>query len=607
MTTYICKCGKTFQKNTEAGTTGFRMPDYGPDHECFGCPFAQTEQWREDGKDVDVYACRGSKVLDYQTDAYSCDSKGAALHVRTLDLKFIQEFFKDYLTLPGHICEQLYHGMDSPENGRQQYSFSFAANKQGDADRKEIVDRYFKSEGEQPGSLPSGAERLVRKDITPEQEKEIVLNQIKEAKALAQGIETPEGTGKTYYHNGLVFFADQREESEKFTVFADDADHPCSSTRTEVATMPDFDTFQEAQDALDGLALKRGFSAERSTEGTEPEMEQQTNGDIPEENSEAVPGPEDDLKMELVDDAPEVEPKDGNNDTSESDNENPPSDNDSGDSESGGGEQPPQTCDWKNASGEDEDVPEENDKPEFPVGSPLSLHDHTFDKILDAADAALNSLIRQLHDKKQHDGELSIKISFADCGAGAIDFDSQIGGKINFSLKATKVSLDENVQIVFDESGNPIIPTDREHQLNFDEIQPGQREYPPSGGTAKVDGKTGIVEDYQQDEEGPEDPPTSDDVTNSVVGDDLDADEKSNELYPCKNTECPFYAYDAGNPDASGCAFNEFDPAKGERDPFDMTEAVEQNGCTRPEVLQVYADNQPGDDSESEDHSDDEC
>lgn len=35
-TTYICKCGRTFTKNTEASTTGYRMSDYGSAHECWG-------------------------------------------------------------------------------------------------------------------------------------------------------------------------------------------------------------------------------------------------------------------------------------------------------------------------------------------------------------------------------------------------------------------------------------------------------------------------------------------------------------------------------------------------------------------------------------------
>ena len=139
--------------------------------------------------------------------------------------------------------------------------------------------------------------------------------------------------------------------------------------------------------------------------------------------------------------------------------------------------------------------------------------------------------------------------------------------------------------------GNPIVPADREHQLNFDEIQAGQREYPPTGGTAKVDGKTGIVEDYQEDGEEPEDPQTSDD-TNPAAGNDSDPGEGSDELYPCDNFDCPFYAPpDSGDSD---CSFD------GKVYPSNVSEAVETYGCTRPEVLQAYSEDHPVE-NESED------
>ena len=574
MTTYICKCGRTFQKSTEAGTTGFRMPDYGPGHECYGCPFIQKECWRENGKDVDAFACRGSKVLDYQTDAYCCGSLGAALHVRTLDLEFIQMFFKEYLALPGHLDECLYHGMDSAENGRWQYSFGFAANKHGEADRKTLIDRYFRSEGEQPGKLPSGCDRLVRKDVTADQEKEIVLNQIKEAKAVAQGMEAPVETGVKYYHNGLAYFAGKREDNGKYTVFLDDADNPGPDTLTEVATVPDFDTFEEAQNALDGLALKRGFSTECSTNVETPEMEQQTAGSEPDENGDSVPPEEDHPEMEQ----PAVKT---DNNPAESDNENPPSDNDTGDSVNDDAEQPPQSCDWKNASGDDECEPEEeNSESKIPAGERVSLRDNAFSSLLDACDSKINAALRVAVETKQS-FTFQAKVTF-DYRGGVFSIKHETGYQFDPIKVKDKCELAEEIQIVLDEDGNPVIPYDREHQLNFDEIQPGQREYPPSGGTAKVDGKTGIVEDYQEDGREPEDPPTSDDTTNPAVGDDSDPGEKPDELYPCDNFDCPFYAPpDSGD---SGCSFY------GKVYPSNVSEAVEVYGCTRPEVLQAYSE-----------------
>lgn len=602
MSTYICKCGKTFQKNTGAGTTGFRMPDYGPNHECYGCPFVQEEQWREGGENIAVYACRGSKVLDYQTDAYCCDSKGSVLHIRTLDLEFIQIFFKDYLTLPGHTYEYLYHGTDSPENGKWQYSFGFAANKQGDADRKTIIDRYFRSEGERPGVLPSGCECLVRKDVTPEQEKEIVLNQIKEAKAVAQGKNAPAKVGQKYYHFGIVYFAGQRADNARYTVFLDDADHPGPDTLTEVATVPDFDTLAEAQSALDDMAAKQGFTTEcpagaiACPEGAEEMNELAGQADL-------AP---DAASVDREDNVPEF--GNGEAESAGDVDETPDSDNDSGNSENDPPEEQQEPCDWKNASGgdeKDEDNPE--DEPEEVSGDPLSLRGHEFDQIVSTADNVLNKLVAILHAKKQHDGEMTVKVTFEDDGYGQFIFGGSVSGKINYSVKPQKISS-EPLELQFDAQGNPIVPTDREHQLNFDEIQPGQREYPPQGGTATVDGKTGIVESYQADGQEPEDPPTSDDITNPVVADDMEDSElpadgaapgetEPEKLYPCKNTGCLFYVYDTDGPDASGCGFA---PTEDADDSFDIAEAVEQNGCTRPEVLQIYADADPEEDTNYE-------
>ena len=42
MQTYICKCGKTFEKSTTADTTGYVLQDFSPQHECFGCPYIVT-------------------------------------------------------------------------------------------------------------------------------------------------------------------------------------------------------------------------------------------------------------------------------------------------------------------------------------------------------------------------------------------------------------------------------------------------------------------------------------------------------------------------------------------------------------------------------------
>lgn len=604
MTTYVCKCGNAFQKSTHAATTAHKMPDYGPKHECYGCPFVQPEKWKDpiSGEISDIFACRGSKVLDYQTDAYCCDSKGAALHVRTLDLEFIQAFFNDYLALPGHDYEHLYHGMDSPENGRWPYSFGFTANKQGEADRKALIDRYFRSEGKQPGALPSGCDKLVRKDVTPEQEKEIVLNQIKGAKAMAQGkaeeASAEAKKGMTYIHGDWRYFADKRDDNGKFTVFMiSTADSVIAGQKIEASTIPDFDTFEEAQNALDGYALKRKFIAEYpdgSEDALDPERAEDDPEDLGPDGMEELAEYQELTRSDpgSANDAPE---SDGNEVDSGNDADGTPNPEDnSGDSANDQPEERQGPCDWQNASGDDEKEPEDEESDEV-SGDPLSLRGPEFDYIIDPANAALNRFVAMLHAKEQHDGEINIKVTFEDNG-GSYIFGGALSGKINLTMKPQKVTGDA-VELQFDAQGNPIVPADREHQISFDEIQPGQREYPPQGGTATVDGKTGIVEHYEGKEDEPADPPASDDAANSVTADDPQGGEpdsaqdaasgETDEPYPCKNIDCPFYgASDSGDP---GCCYKTGE----EPDPFDADSAVEQENCTRPEILQAYADGHP--------------
>ena len=555
MTTYICKCGRTFTKNTEAGTTGFRMPDYGPDHECYGCLFVQKERWREGGLDIDAFACRGSKALEYQTDAYSVDSKGAALHVRTLDLEFIQAFFKDYLALPGHTYEHLEFGMDSPENGRRQYSFGFAANKQGDADRKALVDRYFRSEGERPGALPSGADRLVRRDVTPEQEKEIVLNQITKAKEETQSMNsyyapcghkfsrsaggTPEISVEVTGCTARCFSCPNGLHEPETDEHGPRVMCVCRRKKVEPADTPI--TLED-----DGTGYPEG-----AEDMTELAGQADLNPDPPETDA---PEPDDGAAPES-DDAP-VEPA--------------------------------QPCDWKNASGGDEDEEDDDQGKETPAaevtGDPPSLRGHECDEIISTADRTLNKLIAMLHAKKQHDGEMTVKITFEDDGFGQYIFGGAVSGKINYTIKPQKIS-GEPIELKFDAEGNPIVPADRERQLSFADI-------PSAGGTATVDGKTGIVEHFQPD--GQEEPPAAD--QDESTGEDApQGSEPAEKLYPCWNFDCPFY----GVPDVgdAGCCFgpSEEDTLK-RGDPAlarDVGDAVQFYLCTRPEVIQAFAEVHP--------------
>lgn len=521
MTTYICKCGRTFQKSTHAATTAHKMPDYGPEHECYGCPFVQSEKWKDpiSGEISGIFACRGSQKIGYQTIAHTCESKGATFHVNTLDLKFINEVFQFYLTLDGHAYDHLYHGMDD-EEGTWPYSFHFESNKKGEAAKRTLIDKFFQTGGN-AWEFTNRSGYFTRKDVTPEQEKEIVLNQIKGAKAMAH----------------------ERTDMER----------------------PEDDPGDIGPDGMEELA-----------EDQEPVRSDSGSANDPPKS--------DGNEADSANDADETPDFEANSD-------------DSADDET---EAPPQVCDWQNASGDDEKEPEDEESDEV-SGDPLSLRGPEFDYIINPANTALNRFVAMLHAKKQHDGEINIKVTFEDNG-GSYIFGGAVSGKINLTMKPQKVTGDA-VELQFDAQGNPIVPADREHQLSFDEIQPGQRKYPPQGGTATVDGKTGIVEHYEGEEDEPADPPTSDNVTDSAAADELEgggpdpapdtASDETDEPYPCKNVDCPFYgASDSGDP---GCCYK----AGEEPDPFDADSAVEQENCTRPEILQAYADGHPDESEEN--------
>ena len=61
--TYHCACGHIFTKSSTAECTGYRLPDYGPKHECFGCPYilVESDGWGNDRK-VTGYECRAQKL-----------------------------------------------------------------------------------------------------------------------------------------------------------------------------------------------------------------------------------------------------------------------------------------------------------------------------------------------------------------------------------------------------------------------------------------------------------------------------------------------------------------------------------------------------------------
>lgn len=557
MSTYICKCGKTFQKNTESGTTGFRMPDYGPDHECFGCPFAlEVMTWDPvtEKQAVQNHECRGSKSIRYYTTSGINLTDKCTADIHTLDFDFLRQVHEFAETLEGFEPDRCFFDNRSSAystDGRFRYTLYPTQNQKGIAAKAALKERFFNPDG-------------TRKDVIPEQEKEIVLNQIKEAKAMAQGIE-PATIGKKYYHHNLVYFVDQREDNGMFTAFMGEREHLNPETTCTCATIPDFPNFEQAQNALDGYAIKRGFT----DEPTEPPAIEQTT--VSDES-------EDIQQDDIENDSSDFVSDDG--DSADENNEMPDFDNDSGDSANGQPEDPQGPCDWKNASGadEEEDDPEEPES-NIPAGEYVSLRDDAFSSLIDICDNKINQALRTMFELRQNSFSFTAKITFERRG-DAFGIKHETGFNFDPIKVKDKGELYDEIPIQLDENGNPIIPYDRQHQINFDELQPGRVIHPDDTVKTTVDGNTGLVNEVHTGEE------------------------SEKKLYPCDHHDCPFFGVD--DDESAGCCFDPQVDGNDEGSVGDIWEAVNMNYCERPEISEAYHKNNPDEEGSDPDEDNEE-
>lgn len=185
MQTYICKCGKTFEKSSKAETTGYAINDYSPQHECYGCPFIVTEKdWIT--KEVVKRECRATPKITYLTRCCIGTEKGdfSSCKLYSLDLSFVRRVM-NYVTSLDGAEEATEFSNCIPNEWRasyfgQCYSFSdcfglaifdlnFKKNKKGTEARRLVKERFFYEDGR-------------RKDMTEEEERKIVLMRIQIAK-----------------------------------------------------------------------------------------------------------------------------------------------------------------------------------------------------------------------------------------------------------------------------------------------------------------------------------------------------------------------------------------------------------------------------------------
>ena len=182
MTTYICKCGRRVKKSSSADNTGNRLKGYGPGHECYGCPYAMPwggNEWNETAKrfvqDIKGYECRMSRTLSYGSLFIGSTKDTCICSVFSLDFDFLEQisaWVKDTFSqgeLTGGFSRDKIRPTDYSHNGRYCCTFVCAANKKGISAKAALLARFFNPDGS-------------RKDMTPQQEMEKILADIKKAK-----------------------------------------------------------------------------------------------------------------------------------------------------------------------------------------------------------------------------------------------------------------------------------------------------------------------------------------------------------------------------------------------------------------------------------------
>ena len=204
---YICKCGKTFTKNTSAAVTGYRDTA-----DCTGCPYLLEygpQKWDGSGFRLDVqgHECRATQGLIYRT-ALGGDLTGKnSLHIMSLDFDFLERvscWIKQHYPgaeLSGTFSRGNIRGTDYEAYGRYSQGIYCAQNKAGVAAKQALLAEFFDGHGH-------------RLDLSGEAEKAKVLNDIEiergKKKRMDFIISKRTSDGRLYaLRNGIFYFYDK--------------------------------------------------------------------------------------------------------------------------------------------------------------------------------------------------------------------------------------------------------------------------------------------------------------------------------------------------------------------------------------------------------------
>lgn len=254
MSTYICKCGRRVKKSTNADNTGNRLEGYGPGHECYGCPYAMPwgrDKWDEAAKrfvqDIKGYECRTSRTLSYDSHFIGSTKDKCTCAVVSLDFDFLKQisaWVKDTFplgVLTGGFSQDEIRPTDYSHNGRYCCTFVCASNKKGIAAKAALFARFFNPDGS-------------RKDMTPQQEMEKILADIRKAKeatecATAPNADAAATTAESAVPNAAAATQTTSESAADVSASCREKSPSCSSS-AQIAPAESF----SAGEAVDGTS-----------------------------------------------------------------------------------------------------------------------------------------------------------------------------------------------------------------------------------------------------------------------------------------------------------------------------------------------------------------
>ena len=174
MQTYICKCGKIFEKSCTSETTGYTLDGYSPKHECYGCPYIITERDWKTKKPV-KYECRATPRITYRSCCKINTEDFSSCYLYTLDLVFAGTIIGFMSNLNGCEENKIPDEWRAADFGRC-WAFEncfglaiiplkFSDNQKGKEARKTVKEMFFDTDGYRKRKTAEEEEKIIKDNI----------------------------------------------------------------------------------------------------------------------------------------------------------------------------------------------------------------------------------------------------------------------------------------------------------------------------------------------------------------------------------------------------------------------------------------------------------